>query len=975
MRRVTSVILALTLAPVIVPAPPAAAAGTPLPSDATIYTRGHGWGHARGLGQWGARGMAQTGAAYTSILNHYYSGVTWGNRSLTEDIRVMVEESSDVVVTSDAPFRAAWSNGTAITSSDGTYRFLRVRYGSSGYRLERATSHKGPWSLVASSSMYVVFTRGSALLDVVFTSGSVRTYRGSIIARASSGKMRAINQLQLREYLYAVVPREMPSSWPAEALKSQAVAARTYAAYKKDTARARGNMFDICATTSCQVYGGYGSKSSPTGSRTVLERASTNKAIQDTGGKVLLYGGKPILAEYSSSTGGYSAPGNVAYQKAVPDPGDAVSPHHDWRTAIGVREIEAKWPAIGRLVDIAITKRNGYGEWGGRVLEMKLVGTAGSVTMSGNAWRSAFAFPTRPGGVQSNWFTIWYWRGDVVGSPTATISSGETATVAVQVKNTGSIAWSRGGYVRLAAPSGSRFSGSDWISPTRPAAVARNVSVPSATSVAPGEVAEFRVPIHTAGVPLGAYTETFTMVADGWSTMPSSFPVRIEVVPGWTEEAANLVTNGSFESRSAGWTPAGLTSGDGPSTAERREGARSFRFTGGGSKSIAQTITFAGERPRRFVLGGWNKTIGSSSRGGAVSLWARVAYTDGTTTTTSIPFSRSSHPWQYGEKSFTTSRARALRSITVGASYAGQTGQGFFDAVRLLDSPAVNPSFEAGLSGWLGSGLGGGDGATTATARDGSTSLAIVGGGAKRVDQTLVLTGRAYERVTVSAWTRADGPKGDGGPMAVRLTLTHPDGTTTVGSIDVPKTTHTWTRHESVVSFPKTVSRAVLSVESSGQTGTFFVDGIRVLRTLTSNASFESGLTSWGTGGFTADDGIVSSARDGAAGLRLYGAGKPRVRQTLATGGGAGTRFVVSGWNRSVGTSTRGGLVGFIVVLWNSDGTRTTTDLSFSGSPHPWTYREWAVTAPKRFSRIDLYSVFYDQRGGTYFDSVRLARV
>jgi SpoIID/LytB domain protein len=360
------------------------------------------------MGQWGARGMATAGSTYTQIVSHYYSGVTWGTRAATEDIRVLIESSADVIMTSDTPFTLWWNNGTRFATTDTTYRFWRVSWdGVAGdHRVEKSTSWTGPWTFVTHSGYYVVFHPGNALLQLVKDNGNTYWYRGKMIARhASIGGMYGIEQLLMQEYLYGVVPREMPSSWTAEALKAQAVAARTYAAYKKDYARSQGYPSDICATTSCQAYLGFASAPSPGGTRKNLEAASTNAAVDATNGKVVLYGGKAILAEYSSSTGGYTAPGNVPYQKAVPDPGDAGSPNHNWEGRLTVADLEKKWPSIGRLVDIKVTKRNGYGEWGGRVEEMQIIGTSATATISGHAFRSALSGY----GVKSNWFVVQYW--------------------------------------------------------------------------------------------------------------------------------------------------------------------------------------------------------------------------------------------------------------------------------------------------------------------------------------------------------------------------------------------------------------------------------------------------------------------------------------------------------------------------------------------------------------------------------------
>jgi SpoIID/LytB domain protein len=357
--------------------------------------------------------MASTGKTWSQIVTHFYSGVSIGTRPATEDIRVLVESSPDVIVTSDAPFTIWWSNGTKFATSDATYRFWRITWNeaATAHRVEKSTSWKGPWTYVTQSGYYVVFHNGSQTLQLVKDNGNTYWYRGAMIARhASIGGMYAIEDVLMQQYLYGVVPREMPSSWPTEALRAQAVAARTYAAYKKDHARAQGYPSDICATTSCQAYLGSASAPTPGGTKKNLEAASTNAAVDATNGKVLLYGGKAILSEYSSSTGGYSAAGNVPYQKAVPDPGDAGSPHHDWDARFTVADVEKRFPSIGRLVEIRVIERNGFGDMGGRVKQMRIVGTSSTQTLSGGSFRTAFSGY----GVKSDWFTVQYWTFDDV---------------------------------------------------------------------------------------------------------------------------------------------------------------------------------------------------------------------------------------------------------------------------------------------------------------------------------------------------------------------------------------------------------------------------------------------------------------------------------------------------------------------------------------------------------------------------------
>src|SRR5439155_13156016 len=113
----------------------------------------------------------------------------------------------------------------------------------------------------------------------------------------------------------------------------------------------------------------------------------------------------------------------------------------------------------------------------------------------------AFAWPGRSNGLQGNWFTPLYWRGAIQSVPSAvTMYPGESKTIVVRITNTGTASWPVGGNVHLATYSPSSFSTSSWISSTRPASVARNVTDPTKSSVGPGQVAEFRVPLSAANM-------------------------------------------------------------------------------------------------------------------------------------------------------------------------------------------------------------------------------------------------------------------------------------------------------------------------------------------------------------------------------------------------------------------------------------------------------------------------------------------
>ena len=529
------IVAGLVAATSLAVAAPARAAGTPLPDNALLDVEGHGWGHGRGLGQWGAKGQADGGRTWSQIVLSYYSGVTIGTRPADEDLRVLVETSSDVLVSSDSPFSVKWIGQGTFASSDATYKFFRARHDGTNYIVEKSPAHTGPWTLVETNTVPTRFVPGSSHLQHVETSGTVRYYRGTMDAiHSGTTSVRSINELTMQQYLYGSVPREMPASWAAEAVRAQAVAARSYATYKRDGARAAGQNYDICATTSCQVYLGVAYRTSVESDTVIqLENALSNAAVDATAGKVLFSSGKPILAEYSSSTGGYTAAGSVPYLSPVPDPWDSISPNHDWTTQVGASEIEAEWPSIGELVGVTVTERNGFGEWGGRVLKMKLIGTTKTLEITGDSFRSAFAWPIS-GGVKSTWFNIATFQGALSATPVVPPTvAGSYSVVAIKMKNTGSAAWPVGGTVRLKTPEESEFAGPGWISSTIPAAVTANASAPGKTTIAPDEVARFDVRLNATLLDPRMYSQQFQLINDDLDiAMSNPFTIAVPVVRG-----------------------------------------------------------------------------------------------------------------------------------------------------------------------------------------------------------------------------------------------------------------------------------------------------------------------------------------------------------------------------------------------------------------------------------------------------------
>jgi stage II sporulation protein D len=368
--------------------PAAADTVYPVPADGRITLRGHGYGHGKGLSQYGAEGAARLGKSYREILAKYYPGTSLGTMHGRIRVLITADTTSDVKV---SPARRLSVRDLA----DGRRWLLPTRDRITRWRIlttGRVEFHNGTrwrrWEVPGRTTLRgqgEFSAREPLTLWVASGSGEVaKHYRGRL--RAAFGD--TVNVLKMDGYVRGVVPAEMPASWSPAALKSQAVAARTYATRERSANNSR--YYQTCDTTSCQVYGGVD-----------YEHPSTNAAVADTARQILRYAGEPALTQFSSSSGGYTDSGGLPYLRAQPDPWDGWSgnPMHTWRTTIDTARLENRYPSLGRLEAVRITQRNGYGDWGGRVRRMRLIGTRNTVTITGDDMRWAYT-------LRSNWFTI-----------------------------------------------------------------------------------------------------------------------------------------------------------------------------------------------------------------------------------------------------------------------------------------------------------------------------------------------------------------------------------------------------------------------------------------------------------------------------------------------------------------------------------------------------------------------------------------
>ncbi len=368
-----------------------------------VQFEGHGWGHGRGMGQWGALGYAlERGWSYEQILDHFYGGTRAGTvEDLMMSVRLTRLDGWETVVRQQG--------GHLVSGADAARESPALRavlVGQNLFQLYEAddVTCAGPWTPLGDPvTGPVTFSSTGAgddlagMLQVCEPEG-IRWLRGEISAVDDAGVARTVNHLPMEQYLRGVLPAEMPPSWGslgdgagAQALAAQAVAARSYAA-----AEQRHPYAKTCDSTACQVYLGRAYEGSA-GFRD-MEDPSTDAAVASTAGQVRRLGEEVARTEFSASTGGWSAGGAFA---AVRDEGDKIStnPHHVWRASVPVEAVEAAFPEVGKLLALTTVERNGLGEWGGRVTEVRVEGAASASTITGKDLRSKLK-------LKSDWFRV-----------------------------------------------------------------------------------------------------------------------------------------------------------------------------------------------------------------------------------------------------------------------------------------------------------------------------------------------------------------------------------------------------------------------------------------------------------------------------------------------------------------------------------------------------------------------------------------
>lgn len=222
-----------------------------------------------------------------------------------------------------------------------------------------------------------------------------REYRGWLVLRPSNNAITVINHLDYDSYLCGVLPYEMSSGWPIEALKAQAVAARNYVI--NNLGKHQSDGFDLCNTTHCQVYRG------KTG-----EANDCTQAVLETAGTYLYYNGTPAQTFYFSSSGGRTENvkdvwgSSFPYLVSVEDTYEKTAdiPSANWKYTISGSALSEKMSAysLGTVTDVSILSTTD----GGRAKVLKIVGSLGNTEMKATDFRSLLGVSS----IKGTYFTV-----------------------------------------------------------------------------------------------------------------------------------------------------------------------------------------------------------------------------------------------------------------------------------------------------------------------------------------------------------------------------------------------------------------------------------------------------------------------------------------------------------------------------------------------------------------------------------------
>ena len=371
----------------------------------TIY--GRGWGHGVGLSQWGAQGWA-TGATAPKltadqIVTRYFPGATFGAVP-EKPLHVLLSSPSTAcsgrTVYGIAQVRSAggvrvvyWYNPSSVLLNAAPSQTVRVYMNGSVLQVMDEWSGR----ILYSGTATIGIVPNDPTKPIQIDQKGIQ-YRGMLAFDAIGyGALRVVNEVGWDDYARGSVPSEMLTGWNVEAYKSQAYAAKSYAAWRQSS---NTKFWDVRDDTADQCYRG-----------ATAETPVTNDAVTSSAGRMLVYNGAPIRAYYSSSNGGATEPNGCVwnivrdssgryacgssdpYLQAVPDPADIAAvgpsgpnPQRWWVVTLASWQIENAVARSGYYIGSFISLDLSNVGPGGHVISVRVRGTGGSVELAADAF-------------------------------------------------------------------------------------------------------------------------------------------------------------------------------------------------------------------------------------------------------------------------------------------------------------------------------------------------------------------------------------------------------------------------------------------------------------------------------------------------------------------------------------------------------------------------------------------------------------
>lgn len=375
-----------------------------MPTTGDFAFLGHGWGHGMGMSQYGAQGAARLGCSYKTILTTYYRGSHVAPKAMSSTVVLSLLKGSSRSTLEAKTGTVTWVTGRARVAQPAgtTWQVKRVAKDAKGaagvvlvdqlgkQRMRVAAGGR----LDANHSGHVVrvrsFTgsRTSASSDLTTRYDQFRITVGATSNEVTEIIVPSGGVSGVEKYLWALA--EIPASWPREALRAQAVAARSYLATKFDK---KLNAFRVSVTTSDQVYGGYKRESSDEG----MGRPWRNAVDATRGQVVLTASGQIVTTMYSSSMGGFTedrgyvyGSGGISYLKAVDDSRwDLASdnPYRSWAVGVSAATLASKLK-LSTVTGVSVAARGRSERLGGVVVTGTRSGKKVTLKISGSSLRS-----------------------------------------------------------------------------------------------------------------------------------------------------------------------------------------------------------------------------------------------------------------------------------------------------------------------------------------------------------------------------------------------------------------------------------------------------------------------------------------------------------------------------------------------------------------------------------------------------------